>query len=234
MEMFKRFEANTQGRDLVIGDLHGCFHILAEALTKIHFDPNKDRLFSLGDLVNRGPFSNHILKWLEYPWFHAIRGNHEEIAQGAMLGRDDYGLKCGDWLSTLSQSDLYELFNKIDQMPFAFEVKLRNGNKVGMVHADMMHTSWNQFLNDLAASSVRSQLADNCVWSRARIKLVRKIGYAVPVEGVQTVYLGHSVVEDIVLSGNVAFIDTGCVYGEHLTMVDINTGKHIKTAYHPA
>ncbi|MBZ0074391.1 metallophosphoesterase [Bordetella hinzii] len=31
----------------------------------------------MGDLVDRGPESADVLKWLERPWFHAICGNHD-------------------------------------------------------------------------------------------------------------------------------------------------------------
>ncbi len=46
---------NQAGRDFVVGDVHGCFRTLECALLEIEFDPSRDRLFGVGDLVNRGP-----------------------------------------------------------------------------------------------------------------------------------------------------------------------------------
>lgn len=70
---------NTIGNDYVIGDLHGCYDLLERLLAKVQFDPGKDRLFSVGDLVDRGPDSIHCLQLLDEPWFYAVMGNHEEM-----------------------------------------------------------------------------------------------------------------------------------------------------------
>ena len=40
------------GRDIVVGDVHGCFRTLERALGEIAFDTACDRLFGVGDLVN--------------------------------------------------------------------------------------------------------------------------------------------------------------------------------------
>lgn len=69
--------ANPRGRDFVVGDLHGHRRLLDDVLHGIGFDPVRDRLFSVGDLVDRGPDSLGTLALLEEPWFHAVAGNHE-------------------------------------------------------------------------------------------------------------------------------------------------------------
>jgi serine/threonine protein phosphatase 1 len=74
------FDRNTRGRDLIVGDIHGCFSRLGAHLNYLQFDPARDRLFSVGDLIDRGPESEHALEWLAQPWFHAVKGNHEEAA----------------------------------------------------------------------------------------------------------------------------------------------------------
>lgn len=76
-QIIKRLPANRHGKDYVIGDLHGCLHLLAPLLNKINFDVTKDRLFSVGDLIDRGPYSLSCLTLLNEPWFHAVQGNHE-------------------------------------------------------------------------------------------------------------------------------------------------------------
>ena len=42
---------NSAGRDLVGGDVHGCFRTLDRALSELGFDPDSDRLFGIGDHV---------------------------------------------------------------------------------------------------------------------------------------------------------------------------------------
>ena len=65
------------GRDIVVGDVHGCFRTLERALGEIAFDPARDRLFGVGDLVNRGPHSADALQWLESRFDAVTLGNHD-------------------------------------------------------------------------------------------------------------------------------------------------------------
>ncbi|MEE8287309.1 MAG: metallophosphoesterase, partial [Gammaproteobacteria bacterium] len=75
-----RFPLNEHGRDFVVGDIHGMFEHLHRLLKNVEFEEETDRLFSVGDLVDRGPESRRALEWLDNPWFFACRGNHEQFA----------------------------------------------------------------------------------------------------------------------------------------------------------
>lgn len=72
-----RFPANTVGRDLVVGDIHGHVADFLRLLKEAEFDPARDRVFCTGDLVDRGPDSMKCLALLQKPWFHCVAGNHE-------------------------------------------------------------------------------------------------------------------------------------------------------------
>lgn len=71
--------ANERGADYIVGDLHGCLDQLEELLAKVGFNAYCDRLFSVGDMVDRGPDSLRCLGLLEQPWFFALMGNHEQM-----------------------------------------------------------------------------------------------------------------------------------------------------------
>ena len=93
MSLVQRFAQNTWGRDFVVGDVHGCFDYLRAVLEHVQFDEVSDRLFCVGDLVDRGPQSEEAIDWIAKPWFHAVRGNHEQMAIDVAAGRVNAGSK---------------------------------------------------------------------------------------------------------------------------------------------
>ncbi|HIC41096.1 MAG TPA: symmetrical bis(5'-nucleosyl)-tetraphosphatase, partial [Piscirickettsiaceae bacterium] len=51
--------------DYLIGDVQGCFDPLQALLKKIKFSIDKDQLFFLGDVVNRGDKSLETLRFIK-------------------------------------------------------------------------------------------------------------------------------------------------------------------------
>lgn len=79
MSLISKVQSNTVGIDYICSDVHGHFSLLQDKLDQAGFDPYVDRLFSLGDLIDRGPECEEVLTWLQYDWFYAIQGNHERM-----------------------------------------------------------------------------------------------------------------------------------------------------------
>jgi len=62
-----------------IGDIHGCWLTLQRLLEKIEWNPARDELWLVGDLVNRGPSSLEVLRWAvdHDDYVTAVLGNHD-------------------------------------------------------------------------------------------------------------------------------------------------------------
>jgi serine/threonine protein phosphatase 1 len=230
VEVIARFAQNTAGRDFVVGDLHGMFGHLTALLREIDFCEDTDRLFSVGDLVDRGPSSHEALSWLKQPWFAACRGNHEQFA---IDSEDPEQLELwinyngGEWWLDLSETEQQQWRDSFRQLPLAMEIQTSNG-LIGVVHADVPPLlTWERFTSLL-------ELGDHdalfyAIWSRVRLQE----NNTAPVEGlVERVYCGHTPTRQPVRMGNLHYIDTGAVYSRdgyeeaRLTVIEIHPGPY--------
>jgi bis(5'-nucleosyl)-tetraphosphatase (symmetrical) len=100
-----------------IGDVQGCFDELMELLSLVHFDRSKDCLWFVGDLVNRGPRSLEVLRFIkDLPSSKVVLGNHDLhlIATACSLRP----LKSADTLGpVLEASDCDELIDWLRYLP---------------------------------------------------------------------------------------------------------------------
>lgn len=220
--MIKHFEKNTKGRDFIVGDIHGMFRALDDKLREVNFCGERDRLFSVGDLVDRGPDSIDFYKWLAQDWFHAVRGNHEQMMIDAardesMEGRSaaHHFMNGGAWLFGLPsvEQQCYAILG--EELPIAIEVETDAG-LVGIIHAECPLDDWGLF---------KSMYPDNqayfdniAMWSRKRIQSKSTHN----VVGLHKLYVGHTVVREVAELGNVVYTDTGACFGGKLSLIQIN------------
>ncbi|MNN36681.1 Serine/threonine-protein phosphatase 2 [compost metagenome] len=131
MSVFRHFERNLAGRDFAVGDIHGHFTRLQAALDAAGFVAESDRLFSVGDLVDRGPESIRALEWLDRPWFFAIQGNHEDMAvRHAFEHRLDPDVYCsngGAWLMALPDCEQRRVAARLGSLPLLAEIDTEYG-----------------------------------------------------------------------------------------------------------
>lgn len=64
-------------RTIIIGDIHGCLRELESLLLKVNFNQETDRLISVGDLINKGPYSADVLRLWRHLKAEVVIGNHE-------------------------------------------------------------------------------------------------------------------------------------------------------------
>lgn len=226
MSQVKRFEINTAGRDFAVGDIHGHFTRLQAALDAAGFDPAVDRLFSVGDLVDRGPESLDVDEWvLRKPWFHAVRGNHEQMtidSHAAGRTSDECGMHFingGQWFYGLSSVEQGCYASILQDLPLVIEVETAEG-LIGVVHADVPRGSWVEMLKALDGPIAEAEhTAAMLQWSRKRIADENHGG----VDGVRAVIVGHTPLRQPAILGNVYHIDTAGWMDGHFTLLNLQT-----------
>ena len=122
-----------------IGDIQGCYKPLRKLLASVKFQPGKDRLWCVGDLINRGPKSLDTLRYLRELGEHAtiVLGNHDLHFLAIYYGATDNRNK--DTLQELLEApDCDELSDWLRRKPLAhYEcIETRKGpQNYLMVHA---------------------------------------------------------------------------------------------------
>lgn len=232
MSMTRHFPANTLGRDFVVGDLHGCtteFHALLNAA---EFDSAKDRVFSVGDLVDRGPDSMGALRLIQEPWFFAVMGNHELMMLDAMLSDEDgamaqWLINGGAWHTEHTGDELDGLMADVQRLPLAIVVGEGEG-RFNVLHAEFFGSD-----AELLAGQFDDHTINRALWGRALFS------GRVPDDVQQPespTYVGHTIIPEIGRVGSHHYIDTGAFVphwnGDSgaLTLICVSNGNIYQTA----
>lgn len=102
-----------------IGDLQGCYDSFQRLLDKLKFDPDIDRLWLTGDLVNRGPKSLKTLRFVRSLGKSAkvVLGNHDLHLLALAHDVGDATDRFGSLAKTLKADDLDELLDWLRRRP---------------------------------------------------------------------------------------------------------------------
>jgi bis(5'-nucleosyl)-tetraphosphatase (symmetrical) len=118
----------------VVGDIQGCYDPLRRLLDSVHFDADTDRLWAVGDLVNRGPRSLEVMRFLRGlgERFTGVLGNHDLHLLAVHFGARPMRTK--DTLSqVLAAPDRAELIDWLRNLPLA-----HHDRGLLMVHAGVV------------------------------------------------------------------------------------------------
>lgn len=217
MDQYKRIDGELYMKIYVVGDLHGCHDRLELELENIGFDFEADLLISVGDLIDRGPQSLDCLDLLNAPWFRAVRGNHEDMAVLALTGAENAARNWiangGNWFYLLDPDKQHlarTLIRKAEKLPLVIEVNTAN-SLVVVCHADYPSDQY-EYGKQLNPYGV--------IWSRERYARSAD-GEHKQIAGADAFYFGHTPVMKAARAANQHYIDTGAVFGNKLTVVQI-------------
>ncbi|MFT5808778.1 MAG: serine/threonine protein phosphatase 1 [Moritella dasanensis] len=205
MRIHKEIAMNHKGQDFFVGDIHGEYDLLLATLAQCQFNFECDRLFSVGDIVDRGPDSMKCVELLQKPWFYAVRGNHEEMLladEASDLARIHRNAG-GEWFYQCSVQEQDRLKVLVDAYcPFAFTIESKFGN-IGVCHANApRHWSALQTatLDDI-------ELLQDCAWSKKQYQQVKR-GEVFHIDEVKFVIHGHVNCARVTTNVNQLWIDT--------------------------
>jgi bis(5'-nucleosyl)-tetraphosphatase (symmetrical) len=121
-----------------IGDIQGCYHAFMALLARLNFNEKHDKLWLVGDIVNRGSGSLEVLRWC-YQQQDAIKmvlGNHDLHA--IVVAHNIKPAHKGDTLQALLDApDSDALLSWLRHQPLMIAEKIGENN-YAMVHAGLL------------------------------------------------------------------------------------------------
>lgn len=222
-----RLAENSAGRDLVVGDLHGHRSLFERVLERMEFDPERDRVLSVGDLIDRGPESLDTLALIEEPWFHAVLGNHEMMLlnylgyYGSRVhSRKSFPSGSGSWVNEAAsrhRKKLSRLADRLASLPLAINV--HGPIPFNVTHGDLLPLGDSQ-RSLLDEPGVCVHVADSATSSRRNIGEAMKSGFVdldfadqpvqvsdAPFGELPLTYVGHSPLARVTVHRSYVYID---------------------------
>ncbi|NJD26118.1 MAG: symmetrical bis(5'-nucleosyl)-tetraphosphatase [Betaproteobacteria bacterium] len=249
-----------------IGDIQGCYDSLQRLLGLCRFDPRSDRLWLVGDLVNRGPASLETLRYFRSlgPAALTVLGNHDlyllMVAEGGAKyrGKDDTlqeildAPDCGELLDWLRRQPLCHVEGNYclvhaGLLPQWTAVRARELARE--VEAALQGPDYREFILNLWGSEPAAWSDDLAGWRRLRVivnamtrmrfctrdgtmefKVKGKVANApagylpwfeLPdrLSTDSVLVTGHWSALGLKITPNLLALDSGCLWGGHLTAV---------------
>jgi serine/threonine protein phosphatase 1 len=195
----------------------------------LDFDPYRDRVFSVGDLIDRGPKSLATLQLIAEPWFHAVLGNHELMLlnylgyYGSRIhSRRSFPTAGGEWIhEAISKhpKTIAWLADELAALPVAIHVD--SDVSFNVTHADLQPLGSKQSAL-VGQETICVNKADIVTTSRANIGSVSKAELlclrfgrhpvqvsAAPMGRLPITYVGHSPLRDVTVHNSYVYIDQG-------------------------
>ena len=213
-------------RTIAIGDVHGCANEFEELLRRLELKPN-DRVIQVGDLVNRGPDSHRVIKLAREYQVESIIGNHELRLLTARRKNKPRLLHKYDQatLEKLTTDDwkYLEAMQKFLYDPQIDTVIVHGGflpNKPWQTQGSDLITNI-QVIDEKGKAARRSSAPSAAPWADYW-------------GGSPFVVYGHTPRPVVFERKGSIGIDTGCVYGGHLTAYIIEDKSLVQVRAHKA
>ncbi len=185
---------------IVIGDVHGCYYTLMNLMNTL---PYTDNICFVGDLIDRGSNSKQVIQFIIKEGYKSVLGNHEDFIKD-----EDLWIVNGGWHTLQS-------FNDKDGIDCIENFK--NSKEKVWLESLPLIIEWEEFMitHSYAYNGCNTPV-DDILWGR---------DFSISPTTTKINIFGHTPSRDIkIVHGNYC-IDTGCVFGYHLSAIDLKTMK---------
>jgi serine/threonine protein phosphatase 1 len=197
-------------RFFIIGDIHGCLGMLKSLIDKIDWHPDRDGLIFLGDYIDRGEDSKGVIDFLidlrgRSSNIHSLMGNHEDLFLKYIEGEDEELFLLNGGTSTLrSYASNGSIRIPKDHISFLKSLKI-------MIEIDNYYIVHAGFKPGI---EIREQSPEDCLWIREPF-IYSDYDFG------KKIIFGHTPFYSPLLMDNKIGLDTGAVYGNLLTCLEI-------------
>ena len=222
-----------KGRIFFTTDLHGHFDLLHEKLREVAFDSTKDILITGGDNADRGPDSQHVLDYLNEPWFYSVKGNHEQLLiEACEEGWSGASSRClyqngGEWVFDMLDAgkhiDIKAIYESFKSLPLAIELILPTETvgvteTVGIIHAQCPYNNWTEF-KDAKEQDLVWNAEATAQWARTNYDYRLELH----IEGVDRLLVGHSPTRSgkVEILGNTWYSDIGSFFRGKISFIQL-------------
>jgi serine/threonine protein phosphatase 1 len=197
-----------------IGDIHGCFDKLCALMDKIKIDFDNDILLFLGDYIDRGHNSFDVVEYLidlkkHFQKIVFLKGNHEEMLEKYLSGKDRLTYLINGGQQTLES--------------YMKRSRTNSSSLIPQEHLDFFESLLLYYESDNYIF-VHAGLRENIpleMQNPADFLWIRKDFVNSDFDFGKRVVFGHTPYAEPLIEPNKIGIDTGAVYGNKLTCLEL-------------
>lgn len=202
------------GRRIVVGDIHGCYDELMELLEKIGIGDD-DRVFSVGDLITKGPKSKEVLDlFMTDARFSSVIGNHD-LALRRKWNGEEVELKPAQketHKELKGEKDSYVTF--FNRMPFMIDLGTHLVVHAGVRPNVELYSQTTSDMTLIRTLGANPESDEGTPWYHVY-------------HGDKTILFGHWPAPEPRRGRKAIGLDTGCVYGYNLTAYIIEEDEFV-------
>lgn len=207
------------GRTIVVGDIHGCFDELTELLDLIDLQTD-DRVIAVGDLITKGPRNREVLDlFIADKRFSSVVGNHDRKLRQRLRG-EPVRLSKDQW-RTLHELEFgrQRYYEFLRSLPYTINLGSHLVVHAGIRPGVPLDRQMAVDLTEMRTMGANPPRRKGVPWYEVY-------------RGPKTVIFGHWPGKEPRRAPHAIGLDTGCVYGQRLTAMIVETGELVSVNAH--